>query len=196
MSRRMSRRVRRAAFLTALAASFMLGLLPRPATATPMHGTMVHGVMPATGTSMTPHAPTEIVVSDGLKRVLQGLLCQCGCNLDAYQCQQTMTCNVSTAMWDQAAELVDGRGMSADDALALFATDYGEYVLASPTKRGFNLAAWYLPFVVLALGAAALASALRGWRPGAAAPAGPPVEVPDADRRYVEQIERELLEED
>lgn len=170
----------------------LLGLFPRTAMANPMHATMQ-----AAGTSMAPHAPTEIKVSDGLKRVLQGLLCQCGCNLDAYQCQQTMTCNVSTDMWNQAEELVDRQGKSPDEALAMFATDYGEYVLASPTKTGFNLTAWYLPFVVLAVGAVVLAFAIRGWRPrGAGAPATSEVEAPRVDQRYLDQIERELREED
>lgn len=170
----------------------LLGLFLRTAMANPMHATMQ-----AVGTSMAPHAPSEIKVSAGLKQVLQGLLCQCGCNLDAYQCQQTMTCNVSTDMWNQAEELVDRQGKTPDEALAMFATDYGEYVLASPTKKGFNLTAWYLPFVVLAVGAVALGFALRGWRPrGAGTPATPELEAPRVDQRYLDQIERELREED
>lgn len=170
----------------------LLGLFPRAAMASPMHSTMQ-----AVGTSMTPHAPSEITVSAGLKQVLQGLLCQCGCNLDAYQCQQTMTCNVSTDMWHQAEELVDRQGRTPDEALAMFATDYGEYVLASPTKKGFNLTAWYLPFVVLAVGAVSLAFALRGWRSrGAGTQAETELDAPHVDPRYLDLIERELEEED
>ncbi len=171
---------------------FPLGLFPRVAMATPMHATMQ--VADAT---MVPHAPSEVPVSAGLKEVLRGLLCQCGCNLDAYQCQQTMTCNVSTDMWKQAAELVDRQGKTPEEALAMFAIDYGEYVLASPTKAGFNLTAWYLPFVVLAAGAVILMVALRGWRPREAdVPAAPKFDRPSVDPRYIDEIEREVREED
>jgi cytochrome c-type biogenesis protein CcmH len=181
----------RSAALVALILVLPLGPLSRSAVANPVHATMeVAG-------SMVPHAPSEIKVTPGLKQVLQGLLCQCGCNLDAYQCQQTMTCNVSTDMWKQAEELVDRQGKTPQEALALFATDYGEYVLASPTKTGFNLTVWYLPFVVIAVGAMVLAFALRGWRPrGAEAAAATDREAPHVDQRYLDVIERELREED
>ena len=180
-----SRRLRVAAILVVLSLVLLPLLLLRNAGAMPMH---------ATGGSMSSHAPVEIQVSDGLKQVLQGLLCQCGCNLDAYQCQQTMTCNVSTVMWDQAVELVDRQGKTPEQALALFASDYGEYVLASPTKVGFNLTAWVLPIVVLVVGGLALGLALRGWRAGtveASEIAAAPI-----DPRYLAQIERELREGD
>lgn len=180
-----SRGLRLAVALVVLALVLLPLLLLRPAGAAPMH---------AVGGSMAPHAPTEISVSEGLKRVLQGLLCQCGCNLDAYQCQQTMTCNVSSDMWDQAAKLVDREGKSPEQALAFFATDYGEYVLAAPTKKGFNLTAWILPFVALTAGGLVLAFALRGWRAGAAET--PETTEPSIDPRYLAQIERELREED
>jgi cytochrome c-type biogenesis protein CcmH len=167
----------------------LFALAPRVASATQMSG-MRSQV--GTGSDMAPHAPVEVPVSHELKQVLQGLLCQCGCNLDAYQCQQTMTCNVSTSMWDEAAKLVDDQGRTPEQALAVFASDYGEYVLAAPTKRGFNLVAWLLPFAALGVGAVVIAVALRRWRPRAAASAA--ATAPALDPHYLDQVERELWE--
>lgn len=183
------RSVRRFALAALLGGILLFALTPRVASATQVQG--LHPQV-TTGPSMAPHAPVEVPVSAGLRQVLEGLLCQCGCNLDAYDCQQTMTCNVSTDMWAQAEELVDRQGRTPAQALQLFATDYGEYVLAAPLKRGFNLAAWILPLVGMVLGAVVIAFALRTWRPRTA-------EVPDAsppeiDPRYLDQLERELRE--
>lgn len=181
------RRVRSITLLLALGGLIVFGLLPRAASATLMAD------MRPQAPSMTAHAPIEIRVSPELKKVLEGLLCQCGCNLDAYQCQQTMTCQVSTDMWDQAERMVGAQGRSPEQALRLFAADYGERVLASPTREGFNLTAWALPFAALAIGLAIVAVVLRRWRPGTAEAHQ---DVVDVDPKYLEQIERELVEED
>lgn len=164
-------------------------LAPAIASATPMHGAhpQVEG-----GTSMAPRAPVEIRVSPQLKEVLRQLLCQCGCNLDVYQCEQTMICEVSASMWDQAAVFVEDEGKPPEEALQAFAADYGEYVLAAPIKRGFNLVAWILPGAALASGAVILAIALRRWRPRTAEPLE--VALPKIDPRYLDRLERELRE--
>lgn len=185
----MRRRTRTVALVVALGGLIVLGLAPRAANAGPMHdaGSVVLA-------DMTSHAPIEVHVSPALKKVLQGVICQCGCNLDAYQCKQTMTCDVSTAMWDQAKKMVDRDGKTPEQALALFASDYGERVLASPLKRGFNLTAWGLPIAALAVGCLVLGFAIRRWRP--AAVDGPEIDDRDVDDTYRERIERELAEED
>jgi len=185
----MRRTVRWFAVGAVLGGLLLFALAPRVASATPMYGSHPQ-VGP--GSSMAPHAPVEVRVSPELKKVLEGLLCQCGCNLDAYQCQQTMTCDVSTSMWDQAALMVDQQGKTPGQALEVFAKDYGEYVLAAPTKRGFNLVAWALPFTAFGLGAVVLVIALRRWRPRALASAGDTA--PPVDPRYLDQLERELRE--
>lgn len=190
-----SRRLGGAALALTLGGLAVFALMPRVATAAPMHD--AGGVALASVGSdgdMVEHTPSEVHVSPGLKKVLQGVLCQCGCNLDAYQCQQTMTCDVSTAMWSQAERLVDREGKTPDQALELFAVDYGERVLAAPLKKGFNLTAWGLPLVALLIGAIVLAVALRGWRPRATGASDEPS--PDVDARYAERIEAEIREEE
>jgi cytochrome c-type biogenesis protein CcmH len=69
---------------------------------------------------------------------------------------------------------------------------FGPAVLAEPSKHGFNLLAWVLPFVGLALGAVVLGALAWRWsrrRPGSVAPAGPPLD-PELDRRVDEELAR------
>lgn len=69
--------------------------------------------------------------------------------------------------------------------------DFGEQVLASPPKRGFNLLAWVLPPVVAALGAAVLAGLAIRWsrRRGGPAEAEPPSD-PELERRIDDELAR------
>jgi cytochrome c-type biogenesis protein CcmH/NrfF len=149
--------------LAAILGGMLLFALRRGAAAVPMGGT---DPQVGAASSMAPHAPVVVPVSPELKKVLEGLLCQCGCNLDAYSCQQTMTCNVSTDMWDQAVLMVDREGKTPEQALEAFAADYGEYVGVANETR-VQLVAWALPFTALGLGVViAIAPGGGGPRPG------------------------------
>jgi cytochrome c-type biogenesis protein CcmH len=69
---------------------------------------------------------------------------------------------------------------------------FGPAVLAEPSKHGFNLLAWVLPFVGVALGAVVLGALAWRWsrgRPGSVASAGPPLD-PELDRRVDEELAR------
>ena len=91
-------------------------------------------------------------------------------------------------------------GQTRQQIEAYFVEKYGEWVLLAPAKRGFNLLAWVLPFVGVAVGGVAVAMLVHRWsarraggegEPGpaaadAAAPAGP------EDAAYRERLRREL----
>ncbi len=146
--------------------------------------------------SMAPRAePKQVQAGPELRKVLESIMCQCGCNLTVYACEGTMVCDVSTQMRADAERML-ASGMTGDETIQAFAADYGEAVLAAPTKTGFNLTAWVLPFVVLAAGGLIVAIALRAWRPKAAG--GPTTEetLPQVDSRYLDEVERELEQED
>lgn len=68
--------------------------------------------------------------------------------------------------------------------------DFGEQVLASPPKRGFNLLAWLLPPAGAVAGAAVLAVLAVRWSRRREQP--PPVAAtdPDLDRRIDEELAR------
>lgn len=92
------------------------------------------------------------------------LACPCPCTLDVYMCRTTMfSCSISPAVHGDVQRLVDG-GYSADEIMAAMMDTYGDFILNAPRKQGFNLLAWFAPFVALAAGAVAIGALLRGWR--------------------------------
>jgi len=90
--------------------------------------------------------------------------CQCGCTLDVYTCRTTdFACQVSPAMHRDVISLVEG-GYSAPEILDAFVGTYGERVLMSPKREGFNWAGYLVPFAALGVGAVALVTVLRGMQ--------------------------------
>ena len=103
---------------------------------------------------------------DALERDLR---CQCGCTLDVYTCRTTdFACQVSPAMHRDVIALVEG-GYDAKEIVAAFVDTYGEQVLMAPTRSGFNLVGWLMPFTALAAGAGVVAVLVRRWSRRAAA---------------------------
>ena len=85
-------------------------------------------------------------------------------------------------------------GDSEEEIEAALVAQFGEAVLASPPKEGFNLLAWVLPLAGGAIAVAAVAVALRRWsrtRPAAApaAPGAAPLD-PELERRVDEELAR------
>jgi len=70
---------------------------------------------------------------------------------------------------------------------------FGPSVLAEPSKHGFNLLAWVLPFAGIGLGALALGALAwhwsRGRGTGPAAPARPALD-PELEQRVDEELSR------
>jgi cytochrome c-type biogenesis protein CcmH len=70
---------------------------------------------------------------------------------------------------------------------------FGPSVLAEPSKHGFNLLAWVLPFAGLGLGALALGALAWRWsrgRAGDPAAAGGPALDPELEQRVDEELAR------
>ena len=90
--------------------------------------------------------------------------CQCGCTLDVYICRTTdFSCQVSPAMHRDIITLVEG-GYSAQEIIDAFVDTYGERALMAPTKEGFNLAGYIVPFAALGIGSILLTLMLRRMR--------------------------------
>ena len=80
-------------------------------------------------------------------------------------------------------------GRSDDEIRAFFIDRYGTWVLLTPPRRGFNLAAYVFPAIVVLIGAAGLVVAARRWkRAPRPAPPAPP------SSRHLAILERELEE--
>jgi cytochrome c-type biogenesis protein CcmH len=82
-------------------------------------------------------------------------------------------------------------GENEEQIRQYFVAQYGERVLGAPPPNGFNLSAYILPALALALGALILYWTTRRWlsRPQAT---GLPVSVPRVSQEYAERIAREL----
>ena len=168
----------RRGFLTALGAGLVTASLSRALDAQqPMQGMN-------TGTANVPmdegrYRPVRLPsrgtgpsMTDAQRDALEHKIhCQCGCTLDVFTCRTTdFSCQVSPPMHHDVMALVAG-GYPAQDIINAFVNVYGERVLMEPTKRGFDLTAWVMPFVALGGGTALVVTLLRRWRRAAGEPA-------------------------
>lgn len=114
--------------------------------------------------------------NDSTVKAIEGKLrCTCGCNLDVFTCRTTdFTCATSPAMHRLVLARLDSN-QTPDQVIASFVAQYGQSVLMAPPKSGFNLTAYIMPFVGLAIGIGLVGALMRRWiRMRAAEPAEPP----------------------
>jgi cytochrome c-type biogenesis protein CcmH/NrfF len=100
-------------------------------------------------------------------------------------------------------------GMGRRAILDRYVQEYGERILASPDKKGFNLAAYWVPYLGIGVGALFIAMAYRrrgrgrhpqpatavatGSPSRAGAPAAPPQKpVPGSEEDYRRRVEEEI----
>jgi cytochrome c-type biogenesis protein CcmH len=79
-------------------------------------------------------------------------------------------------------------GESPDEVQRYFVQRYGEWILLSPPRRGFNLLVWLLPLVFVIAGLLVVAVLVRQW---ARRPRGAAEPVP-VDAAMSERIRREV----
>ncbi len=92
------------------------------------------------------------------KEVEKELMCQCGCTMVVDVCD----CETANQIRTKIKEMMS-QGQGKSQIVAYFVKQYGEKMLASPPKSGFNLVAWILPFAAVVVGATALFFILRAW---------------------------------
>lgn len=92
----------------------------------------------------------------------EALVCQCGCNMILYVCNH-QNCPSATPFREEIERQIrEGKGKDA--IVASFVEKNGPVVLSAPPARGFDLAAWVMPFVALLLGGVFLLSFLGARR--------------------------------
>ncbi len=125
------------------------------------------------------------------KQVEESLTCQCGCGLTVHTCNH-LQCSFAVPVKRDVAESL-AAGQTAGQILDRYVAGYGEKVLSAPIPRGFNLAAYYVPYVALLAGLCLIAGALRRLRriPASSVTDPPPDshERTDAERS---RLDREL----
>jgi len=93
--------------------------------------------------------------------IAKEFICMCGCNAVLVNCTH-QECSVRDSMLTAIKEKV-AQGQSREQIIQSFVAQYGEQVLSSPPKRGFNLTAWITPFVVLLLGGLVIFYVVKKW---------------------------------
>ncbi len=92
------------------------------------------------------------------------LACPCPCTLDIYTCRTTdVACRNSPAIHRDIVRMANG-GYDGDEIVQELTNVYGQRILLSPRKSGFNLVVWVLPFAAIGTGAVVLAMLVRSWR--------------------------------
>jgi len=89
--------------------------------------------------------------STTLSDIEKQLMCQCGCTMVLASCQ----CGMAEEMRAEIQAKLDA-GATPQQIIQDFVARYGEAVLSAPTKRGFNLTAWIVPFGAVVGGLAVL----------------------------------------
>jgi cytochrome c-type biogenesis protein CcmH len=90
------------------------------------------------------------------------MMCICGCNQILLECNH-VGCPASDGMRNELMAAVT-RGDSDSLVEQSFVQKYGPTVLAAPTGKGFDRAAYIIPFVALFLGFGLIVLVIRAWK--------------------------------
>ena len=128
-----------------------------------------------------------------LSDIRRELACYCSCSLTVEDCLRSMRCSESAKLSEEVMTMFDA-GKNKADILHAMVAKYSETILSAPTKKGFNLAAWILPFAMIGIGGIAAAMVIRKWR----SQSSPVTVLPSANVTsetadpYARQVEDEL----
>lgn len=151
-------------------------------------------------------APPARAAADPQAQAESRLMCYCGCtDLTVKVCNCGTAANIKS---DIAARLAGGA--SVDQVVDAYVAQYGEQIRSAPTREGFNLLAWIMPFAAILAGGFMIVTLVRRWQrqpgakpttalaaAGASAGAGGAVGTPRtsaAEARLRERVEHELKE--
>ena len=90
------------------------------------------------------------------------MMCVCGCNQILLECNH-VGCPASDGMRNELMASLT-RGDSDSLVEQAFVQKYGPTVLAAPTTRGFDRAAYIIPFAALILGLGLIVLVIRAWK--------------------------------
>jgi len=128
--------------------------------------------------------------SETAGNISKQLVCQCGC----VRLLNSHVCATQEAMVTLIEQKLT-QGQSEEEIIQFFVAQYGEQVLASPPKRGFNLVAWVLPFVAILGGGGVIYIALKEWlRRGKTRQTTATPEAEEEDEKYQQRLKNELEE--
>lgn len=114
-------------------------------------------------------------------------MCDCGCG--------DMLVNCTCGRADEMRAIITGminQGKSKTQILSLFVSQFGEVILSSPPRKGFNLVAYGVPMTGFFIGSVVAMTLVRRWR---SSRRDEEDEDSDASDDVSEEMEKRILEE-
>lgn len=103
-------------------------------------------------------APASRVSEETVREIAAQLRC--------VVCQNLSVADSPSEMANQMRGIIRERlaaGESPEQVVAYFVEKYGEWILLSPRREGFNLLVWILPFAAIAVGLLVVAIVIVRW---------------------------------
>ena len=191
-----------AGLLLAIIAGVTMGIASQAHAAPPPGGGGEHvpagmGMGAAGGGFAAQNRPANDTEAHAMKQ----LLCPCGCARQSiFECDcataAKLRAKVQAIMEGAKLDSDAGRDAAYKNVLAVFQSEYGEDVLASPKSK----ASWLAPILVVGAGLGLLGILGRRWiqrgQRDAAAAAAATANTPTADDKYADKLDDELAETD
>ncbi len=138
--------------------------------------------------SLVPLQVYALTVSEMTKQ----FICQCGCTAVLDNCTHA-ECSIRDEMTNLVRQRVE-QGKTEAEIVSFFVGRYGEKVLASPPKKGFNLTVWITPFAAILAGAAIIYIVIKKWvrRGRAVEMTTSDADSTEHDEEYEIRLEKEL----
>lgn len=90
-----------------------------------------------------------------VREITQSLTCVCGCNMVVAACEGSMPCGPAAQITKEVEQMLV-KGKTKNEIINYYVQTRGETILAAPTKKGFNLTAWVLPFLSIVVAGGAI----------------------------------------
>lgn len=105
-------------------------------------------------------APAALWAASQMADLENALMCKCDdkCGKVLINC----TCDTSKETRKTLMSKLES-GLTVDQIIQQYVDKYGETVLSAPTKSGFNLSAWIMPFAALVAGGFGVRKVIQSW---------------------------------
>ena len=105
-------------------------------------------------------SPAVTFAGSLLQDLENALMCKCDdkCGKVLINC----TCSTSDKTRAKFTKMLES-GLTVEQIIKSQVDEYGETVLSAPTKFGFNLTAWVMPFVALIAGGVGVKKIINSW---------------------------------
>jgi len=104
--------------------------------------------------------PATVWAASQMADLENALMCKCDdkCGKVLINC----TCDTSKETRKTLMSKLES-GLTVDQIVKQYVDKYGETVLSAPTKSGFNLSAWIMPFAALVIGGFGVRKVIQSW---------------------------------